>query len=502
MFDDFKVNPGEFILICGKSGSGKSTFLNNLKERLKKQNVCCSLVMQNFDAQIITDKVFHELAFPLENYGIKPDVIRRRVAEISTYFGITHLLEKDTSRLSGGEKQILNLASALITAPEILLLDEPASQLDPVASWNFFSTLKKLNRETGISVVIAEHRIEEVFPLADRIILLDKMQVICEGSPKEFAENIIRLDRLEQKDFVLFLPAATRLFLENGGNFFEEEIPLSVKDGRLWMQKKFCVTDGSPAAGVLERKRKNGAQAEGRTAGPDRMEGNAQIILKAKNISFFYDKIYKKQPVLKDLSFSIFEGEIFGIVGANGSGKSTLLKILQGILKPVNGKIISGGKKILMLPQNVKNLFTKDSAKMELEECGWKGEKLCFFDGPLNVHPYDLSGGEMEKLAMEKILLKKPDIILLDEPTKGMDNVFKKEFSSFLKEFVSCKGSRDFLPSVVLVCHDLEFCCQTADKVALLFEGDFASVSSAESFFAENIFYTTPQIKIKGSGLK
>ena len=220
-------------------------------------------------------------------------------------FGITHLLEKDTSRLSGGEKQILNLASALITTPEILLLDEPASQLDPVASWNFFSTLKKLNRETGISVVIAEHRIEEVFPLADRIILLDKMQVICEGSPKEFAEKIIKL---EQKDFVLFLPAAARLFLENGGNFLEEEIPLSVKDGRLWMQKKFCVTDGSPALGVLERKRKNGALAEGRTAGPDRMEGNAQIILKAKNISFFYDKIYKKQPVLKDLSFSIFEG--------------------------------------------------------------------------------------------------------------------------------------------------------------------------------------------------
>lgn len=495
LFDDFKVNSGEFVLICGKSGSGKSTFLNNLKERLKKRNVSCSFVLQNFDAQIITDKVFHELAFPLENYGINPDVIRRRVAEISAYFGITHLLEKDTSCLSGGEKQILNLSSALITAPEILLLDEPASQLDPVASWNFFSTLKKLNRETGISVVIAEHRIEDVFPLADRIILLDKMQVICEGSPKKFAEKIIRL---EQKDFVLFLPAAARLFLETGGNFLEEEIPLSVKDGRLWMQKKSCVTDGSPAAGVLERKRKNGALAEGRTAGPDRMEGNARIILKAKNISFFYDKIYKKQPVLKNLNFSIFSGEIFGIVGANGSGKSTLLKILQGILKPVNGKIISERKKILMLPQNVKNLFTKESAKMELEECGWNGEKLCFFDGPLNVHPYDLSGGEMEKLAMEKILLKNPDIILLDEPTKGMDNVFKKEFSLFLKEFVSCKGSRGFLPSVVLVCHDLEFCRQTADRVALLFEGDFASVSCAESFFTENIFYTTPQMKIMG----
>ena len=192
------------------------------------------------------------------------------------------------------------------------------------------------------------------------------------------------------------------------------------------------------------------------------------------------------------------------------------MKILQGILKPVNGKIICEGKKILMLPQNVKNLFTKDSGKQELEECGWKGEKLCFFDGPLNVHPYDLSGGEMEKLAMEKILLKKPDIILLDVHMPGMDgfavcrrvrefsqdNIFKKEFSSFLKEFVSCKGSRDFLPSVVLVCHDLEFCCQTADRVALLFEGDFSSVSSAESFFAENIFYTTPQIKITGSGLK
>lgn len=470
--------------MCGKSGGGKTRFLAGLKERFQKKNISVGFVRQNFDAQILTDKVWSELSFALENEGLPHEKIFRRVGEVANYFGLNKWLSKDTAFLSGGEKQLLNLAAVTAVSPDVLLLDEPTSQLDPAAASNFLAAVQKLNREFGITVVIAEHRIEDIFSLSDRVIFFDKGKAVFFDTPEKTARF---LRNYSNGIGMEFLPAAARLFFENETDF-SSKIPLNVAQGRIWISeflragKNFRVTDGRHAAGDERDFTLIEAQAECRTAGPERSEGNARKIIQVRNVSFCYEK---KVPILKDLTFDIFEGEIFAVAGANGSGKSTFLKILQGIERASGGKIKIFGKKMRMLPQNVRDLFVHESARLELEECGWNGGELAFFDGDLNAHPFDLSGGEMEKLALEKIFVQKPEIILLDEPTKGLDNAFKKELAAALRKIAS--GGVTF----VLVCHDLEFCAMCADRVSLLFDGTLSGTSCAAEFFAGNNFYTT-----------
>lgn len=467
----FNFSKGDFILIAGSSASGKTSFLLQCEKQLNSLGQKTGFVFQNFDSQIVTDKVWHELAFGLENAGTPRVLMERRIAEMASYFGITSWFERETDTLSGGQKQILNLAGTMVLTPDFLLLDEPVSQLDPIAASNFLNTVKKLNRELGTTVIIAEHRLEDIFADATKVLVLDKMQPKFTGSPQQVCEQIFNSNK---KEFIEILPAAARVFYRGFCGSKQniqpdKKIPLTIAQGRQWLETLFVKQNS------FEQNKENSTN---------------KVLARAKNISFKYEK--NAPFILHDLSLNIEEGVIHAIAGVNGSGKSTLLKILTSILKPFEGKLKveeAAKDRIFMLSQNVRNSFTKTTVRAELIECGWNNEDLTIpgsLAQKLESHPYDLSGGEMQKLALTKILLKNPKILLLDEPTKGLDNAFKKELSSTLKSFAK-NGM-----SIVLVCHDLEFCAYTADKVSLLFNGSLAGTDFTRNFFAQNSFYTTP----------
>ncbi|MBR4448707.1 MAG: ATP-binding cassette domain-containing protein [Treponema sp.] len=449
--EEIKIQRGQFVLVLGKSAAGKTTFIKSLYKKYLVEGIKAGYVMQNFDEQIVTDKVWHELCFALENLGTDRLTMQRRVAEVCSYFGISSWLKKDTALLSGGQKQLLNLASVMATTPDVLLLDEPTSQLDPIAAQNFLSTVKKLNTDFGITVIISEHRIEELFALSDRILFFESQKIALDVTPSDFVTHT---------QYSAFFPVKYR------------------------------------SASAL-----NASDADIELGGADKMafdgRGESSNAVICRNLSFRYGP--KEEEVLSDLNIVIRRGEIFAGVGANGSGKSTFLKLLCGLKKTTAGKIkIAKDASIFLLPQNVKNIFTCRTVRDELLECGWDGvtgagtsENNFLIDSALlDRHPYDISGGEMQKLALQKILLKKPDIILLDEPTKALDNAFKIEFASILKK-LAASGI-----TVILVCHDLDFCEMVADRVSLFFEGQLVGTAGAEEFFAGNNFYTTAKNKL------
>lgn len=442
--DGIKIKRGQFVLVLGKSAAGKTTFIKSLYKKYLADGVKAGYVMQNFDEQIVTDKVWHELCFALENLGTDRLTMQRRVAEVCSYFGISSWLKKDTALLSGGQKQLLNLASVMATTPDVLLLDEPTSQLDPIAAQNFISTVKKLNTDFGITVIMSEHRIEELFALSDRILFFESKKIALDVTPSDFVTH---------SEYSAFFPIKYRQNLSTAPG----EDSVKVNETRSFLNTVIC----------------------------------------CHNLSFRYGP--KEDEVLSDLNIQINGGEIFAGVGANGSGKSTFLKLLCGLKKPTGGKIkIAKDASIFLLPQNVKNIFTCRSVRDELLECGWDGITGADVKTPgflidsslLDRHPYDISGGEMQKLALQKILLKKPDIILLDEPTKALDNAFKIEFASILKKLASSGIT------IILVCHDLDFCEMTADRVSLFFEGQLVGTAGAGEFFAGNNFYTTAKNKL------
>jgi energy-coupling factor transport system ATP-binding protein len=449
--EEIKIQRGQFVLVLGKSAAGKTTFIKSLYKKYLAEGIKAGYVMQNFDEQIVTDKVWHELCFALENLGTDRLTMQRRVAEVCSYFGISSWLKKDTALLSGGQKQLLNLASVMATTPDVLLLDEPTSQLDPIAAQNFLSTVKKLNTDFGITVIMSEHRIEELFALSDRILFFESQKIALDVTPSDFVTHT---------QYSAFFPIKYRS--APAANASDADIGLGGADKRAF--------DG---------------------------RGDSSKAVSCRNLSFRYGP--KEDEVLSDLNITINAGEIFAGVGANGSGKSTFLKLLCGLKKPTAGKIkIAKNASIFLLPQNVKNIFTCRTVRDELMECGWDGltgsdsaESGFLIDSALlDRHPYDISGGEMQKLALQKILLKKPDIILLDEPTKALDNAFKIEFASILKKLASSGIT------IILVCHDLDFCEMVADRVSLFFEGQLVGTSGAGEFFAGNNFYTTAKNKL------
>lgn len=507
----FTLQKGDFVLVVGKSGSGKTALLLQMEEQLKALGQTTGFVFQNFDSQIVTDKVWHELSFALENTGVGRELMERRVGEMAAYFGISSWLGCKTENLSGGQKQLLNLAGTMALNPQFLLLDEPVSQLDPIAASNFLNTVKKLNRELGLTVVICEHRLEDVFSDADRVIFLDKMKILFDGEPGGFCRTVMAS---KSQDLSGFLPAAARIFARLG-SFCKEggtaDIPVSVAEGRRWLFEKKDELKESFLTIKRSPKAKNppfSENVQGKNCGK---QGERESpCVKIQKLSFRYEK--NSPWILQELNFNLNRSKIYAVVGANGSGKTTLLKILCSLLKPSHGTVKFQKKsaldsekpKVCMLSQNVRNLFVKHTVLEELEDSGWKNDQNLVFDGSGRTltedilqklilslrgcflrHPYDLSGGEMQKLALAKILLQKPDILLLDEPTKALDCTVKKDLSQLIKKLAE-KGM-----TVVLVCHDLEFCACTADFTAMLFEGRLAGMDRTEAFFEKNLFYTT-----------
>ena len=478
---NLNIEKGEFIVLCGKSGCGKTTFLRQLKSAVAPAGKTegrillngtdikeiseydaafkIGMVFQDPESGIVTDKVWHELAFGLESLGMSPDAIRLRVAEMSEFFGLNEHFNRKISELSGGMKQLLNLASVMAMAPEALLLDEPTSQLDPVAASDFLSSVYRINRELGITVIITEHRLEELLGYADRVLVMENGRIKLECSPRELCLK----GGLEDDYIGQLMPSAVKIYNALGeGN----ECPLTVNEAAKWLRGIF---DGEPEIRRIDRKAKS-------------FDKNA---VELKNVSFRYEK--NGNDILENLSLKVPEGSVFAILGGNGEGKSTLLKLACGAEKPVYGKVKTNGK-VSMLPQNVQTLFTQNTVREELSEVCADSEKikqasvLTNIEKILDKHPYDISGGEQQRTALAKILLTDPDILLLDEPTKGMDCEFKLNFAEILKSLGK---------TVVMVSHDVEFCAENADFCAMLFDGKIVSCSTAGDFFSGNFFYTT-----------
>ena len=495
------IKKGEYIAICGRSGCGKTTLLKLLKPILtahgktegdilfNKENLftlpLCDqvskigFVMQNPDSQIVTDKVWHELAFGLENLGVDQKTIRIRVAEMANYFGIDTWFHKNVSELSGGQKQLLNLASVMAMQPEVLILDEPTSQLDPIASADFLNTIKKINEELGTTVIITEHRLENVFALADRVIVMEKGEIIANDIP----ENIGRILKDVNNEMFASLPTPVQVFY---GINADGKCPLTVRDGRNWLSEIFMNNDLKYTS--LEENN-------------DKIF-NQKPILEIKDAYFRYEK--DSPDILNGLSLQVKKASMLAIMGGNGTGKSTMLKAICGLNKIYGGKILIDGKSIkkmtdsmiftnnlTMLPQDPTSLFMFKTVIEDLQDMTDNSKEIqrvveiCEISDLLESHPFDLSGGEIQRAALAKVLLTNPKILLLDEPTKGIDNFFKDKLAEILKQL------QENEVTIILVSHDVEFCAKYADEVAMFFDGDIITVNTPNKFFSMNNFYTT-----------
>lgn len=468
--DEAVIGDGEYVVVLGKSGSGKTRFLDKVCSELKAKGMRVGYVLQNVGAQIVTDKVWHELSFELENLGTNVDVMKLRVAEMTNYFGLQEWFYKDVSTLSGGQKQLLNLASVMTSIPQVLILDEPTSQLDPIAASNFLATIKKINVELGITVILTEHRLENIFSESDKCIFLDEGKITAFGTPRKIAESFFE----ENRELLEMLPAPMRIFYGlKGKASITAACPLTVRDGRKWLGEYLDSAEKNPSWHAENSKEEN---------------SKAKICLKAKKLYFRYEK--NGRDILNNLELELPENKIFSVVGGNGSGKSTLLKVLCGAKKAYSGKLECSSK-IVMLPQEPRSLFTKNTVREELSEiCGDKKTldeviEICELAKILEIHPFDISGGECQKLAIAKLLLLEPKILLLDEPTKGMDNVYKKKLASILKSLTKKNIT------VLMVSHDLEFCAYCSDFVGMFFDGQISSILAPDQFFSKNNFYTT-----------
>lgn len=572
------IGNGEFVIIMGSSGSGKTTLLKMLKRNMipagrysgrvyiygkeadkltDRENAAgIGYVSQDPDNQIVTDKVWHELAFGLENLGMDNVTIRKKVAEMSEYFGITGWYDREVSKLSGGQKQILNLASVMVMQPGILLLDEPTANLDPLAAIRFLDVVKRINQELGVTVVMVEHNLEHIYADADRIIAIDKGRVAANSSPKKAAADIIAAGSF----LIEGLPVASRLYAgynkKNGNSvvsynnvnidsnnkdnhILSDEIPLTVKEGRRWYVNykkvygkditkdkdkinnfagKSIINDKVIKKDVLEednitgnknKKRigfikKNNLENKSSRKNTDNIENT---VCQLKNVSYSYNK--KLPYIIDGVDVSFKEGRITAILGGNGAGKSTLLKLIAGIIEPVRGKIISN-KRIIMLPQDPKAVFTEVSVEEELAEVLMDKGNGIYNNMPMEDkreiveqiieefglndirknNPYDISGGQQEKLAIAKVLLLKPEVLLLDEPTNGLDPYFKKTLGKLLKK-INAGGV-----TIIIVSHDLEFVDSFCDDVIMLFDRKVAAQDSTHKFLRDNMFYTTNYYRI------
>lgn len=484
------INQGEFVTICGKSGCGKSTLLRHLKpiltphgktsgeiyfdgksiydlsDREQAENI--GFVMQNPDNQIVTDKVWHELVFGLESLGINSAEIRSKAAEMASFFGIQNWFYENVANLSGGQKQILNLASVMVMNPTLLLLDEPSSQLDPISAHDFFTMLERINTELGVTIILSEHNLSEVFPLSDKVVVMEDGKITAENTPYKIGEE------LKQNSMFAALPTPTKIYYSLGNN--SGNCPITIRDGHKWLEKQQINEH-------FEFK-------------SEKNRINTEPILELKDVWFRYEK--NSDDILKGLSFKVHENEFYAIVGGNGVGKSTALSVISKINKPYRGKVfINDDTKVVVMPQNPQSLFLKKSVLEELYDAVFDVEKekrkneieyvikLCELDNLLENHPYDLSGGEQQRVALAKMLLRKPDLLVLDEPTKGLDACFKRKLATILKSLQK-NGM-----TVLMVTHDIEFCAEYADICAMFFDGKIVSEAPPRKFFAENNFYTT-----------
>ena len=490
----FTVQQGEFVILCGPSGCGKSTLLRHLKSCLtphglfsgeiryqgkllsemnqREQAQQIGFVLQSPENQVVTDKVWHELAFGLESLGYDTPTIRRRVAEIAAFFGIENWFYKNVTELSGGQKQLLSLASVMAMQPSVLVLDEPTAQLDPIAAADFLALLGKINREIGTTIILTEHRLEEAFPFATRAIVMDAGAIICDDKP----ENVGLQLKDKGSGMFLAMPTAMRVWAAVETKL---DCPMTVRDGSDFLTQRAQEQAFLPLA------------EKELPVYPE------EVTLECEDLWFRYEK--DTPDVVKGFTLKLRKGEFYTILGGNGAGKSTTLKVIAGLREAYRGDVRLHGK-LGHLPQNPQTLFVKRTVREDLYEV-FRGQKipkalqdsevariveLCGLREFLDRHPYDISGGEQQRAALAKVLLTAPDILLLDEPTKGFDAEFKVTFALILRRLIA-QGV-----TILMVSHDVPFCAEYAHKCGLFFDGSIVAEGTPRDFFSGNSFYTTP----------
>ena len=508
----FRVRPGEFVLITGRSGSGKTTLLRSLKPSLslegsysgtlrlfgKKSDELTfredaekiGFVLQNPDFQAVTHTVRSEIAFGLENTGLDSTAVRMRISEAASYFGLDGLFDSSLSSLSGGKLQLVCLAGVIAMHPRAVLLDEPVSQLDPMTCDSFINTLKRLSSENGITVIVSEHRLEKVLPVADRVMVMDNGRLTFDGRPGEITSDLL----FENSFLNAAVPSSARIVSALG---FPPGEALTVRDAK---RKLDSVLESEIRFKRIDRVREP--------------ENERETAVEFKNVSFSYDG---KKRVLNGFHLKIKKNSFFALTGANAAGKTTALMLMGGLLEAGGGKIRLFGKNIkkytygelytglvAVLPQRVHTLFAGNTVYEDLmrvlnkQKLSYE-EKQKLFDEAVDFfslrpllerHPYDISQGEMQRAAFCMALLTRPKLLLLDEPTKGMDALFKRELGEKIRLLVKSGMT------VVAVSHDSEFCAEYCDECALICDGVCSESKEKGEFFSDNFFFTTEANKI------
>lgn len=513
---NLEIFEGQFVLVVGGSGSGKSSLIRVLSGLIPefyggtyKGKVCIDdreirnmnwfeivkkvgMIGQDPESQLVMNNVEQEVAFGMENIGLSNSLMKRRVMEIARGLGISNLLHSYIPELSSGQKQKVALASVLAMQPEILLLDEPTSQLDPVASEEILSIVKRLNEENGITIIMVEQRLERCFHLADRVIAMDKGKIVYDH------DNPADIARWGVKNNFPFIPPLPKLFAGVG----YPNVPLTVKQGRLLL-KSLSSSGPYSYTQALNLQRQKAHKKENNTLIYDTDENLVDI----KNLWFTYDN---GNEALKNINLKINSGDFVAILGENAAGKTTLLKTIAGLLKPGRGQVKVLNRDIRntsveelagsvgYLSQNPNDYLSLPSVKEELdftlknlglsdngriEETLRKLQLTRYAD----VDPRDLSTGERQRVALASVLVARPKLLLLDEPTRGLDYHLKRELGNILLK-LQAEGT-----AVLLVTHDVEFAAEFARDVILMAEGTIIDTGSKYEVLTHSAFYS-PQV--------
>jgi energy-coupling factor transport system ATP-binding protein len=503
---------GEFALVIGPSGSGKSTLLrciNGLAPHFSGGRLAGRVIVDGLDtrehapsdlatragfvfqepeAQFVTERVEDEIAFGMENLGVPPLTMRKRVEEVLDLLGIAALRNRPVSSLSGGEQQRVAIASALALQPGILLLDEPTSQLDPLAAEEVLAALDRLNDDLGLTIVLSEHRLERVIQHADRVVALRAGQPPIVGSPREV------MARIE------LAPPVTKL----GKALRWEPLPLTVKEGRRFVGSRNAYRFQSPTSNLQPP-----------TSNLQLPTSNLQSALELRGVSHAYGD----RAALRNVSLRVDAGEFVAVMGRNGSGKTTLLKCAVGLIRPQSGQVRVRGEDIRdrrvdevaahagYVPQNPGALLFADTLADELrftlKSHGIDDGQVASadvlaalgLDRLADAYPRDLSTGERQRAALASIVVARPSILLLDEPTRGLDYQSKERLIEMLRRWQR-QGT-----AIVMATHDVELVARAADRIVLLAEGEIVVDGSPRAVLGESAIFSTQINKLFAAGL-
>jgi energy-coupling factor transporter ATP-binding protein EcfA2 len=499
---DLRVEPGEFVVIAGRSGSGKSTLLRagcglvphfhggQIEGDLEVAGMdvrshgpaelaeAVGLVAQEPETQVVSTTVRAEIELPLELRGTSPGARSRAVEEVALALAIDGLLERTTDTLSGGELQRVALAAALATRPRLVLLDEPTSQLDPVAGDELISLLRRLNEEWGVAVLLGEHRLERCLSAADRALALEDGAIAFDGAPSDFLSWALERDR------ALTTPGARLL---DGVGL---PAPASVREARRTIQGSgLAIThvgmqDLTPGREVARRRRRG-----------------APVALSFRDLWVELGEGEERTEALRGVDIHLEPGERVALMGSNGAGKSTLLRAAAGLIEPQRGRIESPGG-VALLPQRPGDLFVHERVGEELRGADGAASLRRFgLEGLTEADPRDLSGGERQRLALAIVVAGRdtqgaelPGALLLDEPTRGMDRARKGDLAELGRQ-LSARGT-----AVMIATHDVEFAATFADRVVLLARGEVAADGTAGELLSGGWYFSSEVARILDGG--